>query len=670
MTADPSAPLAPAAPQARTLSPVQLPWATVDQLAAGRPDEAALGALLAAERSHRAVLLRAVLDAARAAGPAAIGPLAGVDEAWDLLAAAERAEPDQVLALVGRPQVGAWAAHALRRLRPAATGDAAPAAGGPAAGLDDSPLWAHVGQLHTLAAAAAVRAGLRTRIDVPSWFGQVVLPTLGTARGPYWDVWEPATVAVDGGTFWVGTARWRAGPTAHTDEPAGALGGAVWRGRPLLRLGPEGEQLTVDVDDSSFYRLGRGLARPTRTRPATLRRWEVLLDEAWSVLRATDPVLAAALALATTSIVPLPAEGGARVFSASSGDALGAVALSEPGAALDLAAALVHEFGHAQLGVLLHLADVVSTEPPGTEPAAVPAGGAEPGPALEATLYAPWRDDPRPLPGFAQGTFAFFGVAGFWRARTRMAAGQPAATAYFELALWRGRVRAALRRLRDDPRLTPFGARLFDGVAATVAGWAREPVPPDLEALARTASADHLGRWRAHHVVPPAELVEALASAWRAGSTLPAAERGWWHQPDQVSVDAAARDLDAVAAATRIWLTDRDRLRAEATAADRAGAGVGGGTDVPGAAPADLALVAGRRDLARTGYLAELTAGAGRPGAWTGLGRLLAADGEAAAARALLVRPEVVRAVAVALRAGGDTAHPVTLAAWIGGQLP
>jgi HEXXH motif-containing protein len=655
--ADPTAPLAP------SLGDLRLSWATVDQLAAGRPDAAAVHALLAAERSHRAVLLRAVLDHARAAGGAAVGPLACVDEAWDVLVAAERADPEQVTHLLGRPQVGAWAAHSLRRLgRVTAEGEPvvptvlAPPAATPAGavGIDEAPLWAHVGQLHTLAAAAAVRAGLRVRLDVPCWFGQVVLPTLGSARGPYWNVWEPATVAVDGGTFWVGTSRWRAGPTAHTDEPAKALGGATWRGQPFLRVGPTAHRLTVDIDDSSFYRLGRGLARPARVKPTTLRRWELLLDEAWAALRATDSSYSSALALATTSLVPLPPEGGARVYSASSGDALGAVAISEPDTALDLAAALVHEFGHAQLGVLLHLADLV----------------AAPGGPEEHTLYAPWRDDPRPLSGFAQGTFAFFEVTGFWRGRARMSTGVPAARAYFELALWRRRVRAAVRRLRAHPALTPFGARLFDGVAATIAGWTREPVPPDLEALARTASIDHLARWRAHHIAPPTALVDALVNGWRTDRPLPAAERGVWLQADSVAIDGHARDLDALAAASRMWLTNRDRLRQLTDDALASPGSWMAQTAVPGAAAADLALISGRRDVARAAYLAELAGGRPRSGALTGLGRLMAGSGEPAAARALLGRPEVVRAVLVALTEGGEPPSPTRLAGWIGGQLP
>jgi len=222
-----------------------------------------------------------------------------VDEAWDVLVAAQQADPTQVAFVLGRPQVGAWAARVLRRLHLATH--------------DDVPLWVDVGQLHTFAAAAAVRAGLQARISVPAWRGQVILPTLGCARGPYGDTWEPAVVETDRGALRVSTARWWTGrPAAGTRLTTATAGtgpsGAAWRDTPWLRVGPQADRLAVEVDDTSPYRMLSGVTSPARSRPATLRTWECLLEEAWELLLATIPGFAQALAMATTTLVPLPAE--------------------------------------------------------------------------------------------------------------------------------------------------------------------------------------------------------------------------------------------------------------------------------------------------------------------------------------------------------------------------
>ncbi|OHV36992.1 MULTISPECIES: HEXXH motif domain-containing protein [Pseudofrankia] len=613
----------------------------VDQIAAGRPDAVSGALLRAAERNHRAVLLRAALDEARANGETAAGPLLGVDEAWDVLTAAEQADSDQVAFVIERPQVGAWAAYVLRRLR----------LGFPA----DAPLWADVGYLHAIAAAAAVRAGIHARLAVPAWLGHVPLPTLGCARGPYRDVWEPVVVGTENGAFWVAAPRWRAGPTTGRKAPPNDSGGATWRSTSWLRLGPPTDRLLIDLDDSSPHRMLAGVrARPAPTPRRTLGRWESLLDEAWELLRATDPAQASALAAATMTIVPLPGEGQFRSFSASSGDAFGAVVVSEPDDAEALAATLVHEFHHAQLGVLMHLADLVDADADSLD---------------DQVFYAPWRDDPRPLVSLAQGTFAFYGVAGFWRRRAHQETGVQAARAYFEFALCRRRVHSALRRLRADGRIASFGARFFDGVAATVAGWLHEPVPHDLEKLAVAAARDHHDRWRIHHLLPPGELVAELADAWRAGVPAPlrpyAASRGTWYAPQATTPDPTARDLDGLAAATRIWLTDRERLRSLAARKP---------PGVPGAAAADLALLAGWRGQAHAAYLAELAHRRPRAGAWTGLARVLGSvrgdEDAAAGAQALRERPEVVAAVARVIATDGAPAPPpVALAAWIGRQL-
>jgi hypothetical protein len=88
---------------------------------------------------------------------------------------------------------------------------------------------------------------------------------------------------------------------------------------------------------------------------------------------------------------------------------------------------------------------------------------------------------------------------------------------------------------------------------------------------------------------------------------------------------------------------------------------------VPGATAADLSYVTGRFMEAAQGYRAELNQDPDRVSSWTGLGLALDALGSTPAARALLHRPELVRAVRrqVATRVR-KAPNPEQLASWIG----
>lgn len=445
-------------------------------------------------------------------------------------------------------------------------------------------------------------------------------------------------MATGDGTVSVRANGWLTGP----DRDPGGLSAdttATWRKHTWVRVGPPKAQLIVDLDDTNPYRMLLGTASPGRLSNSATRRWENALDEAWGILRETDANQADALALATSTVVPLPADESTRIFSASAGDAFGKVLISEPRDGEQLAATLVHEFYHAQLGVLMHLTDIVLASEAGDE----------------RCFYSPWRDDPRPLRGLMQGTFAFFGVAGFWRSRARLAGAEAGASSFFEFALWRRRVHSALRRVRGRPELTAVGARFFVGVSAVIDEWMHEPVPDAVEELARLAAADHYGRWRLHHLHPPTTVVAALAKAWRPEAPPPVLDL----TETVVKPDPSARHLDAIAFATRGWLGRR------VSATEMADALIP--HSIPGAEKADLLLVARRYDEARAVYLDELATEPGRAGAWTGLGRALAATGEPVAAQALLTRPELVRAIATTVAARSDhRPTPVELATWIG----
>ena len=73
-------------------------------------------------------------------------------------------------------------------------------------------------------------------------------------------------------------------------------------------------------------------------------------------------------------------------------------------------------------------------------------------------LYAPWRDDPRPLGGLTQGAYAFFGIAAFWRSHRTKLSGSMAQLAMFEYVYAREQTREALGILGSAEILTPDGS--------------------------------------------------------------------------------------------------------------------------------------------------------------------------------------------------------------------
>jgi hypothetical protein len=92
---------------------------------------------------------------------------------------------------------------------------------------------------------------------------------------------------------------------------------------------------------------------------------------------------------------------------------------------------------------------------------------------------------------------------------------------------------------------------------------------------------------------------------------------------------------------------------------------------VPDATPADFAYAANRFADAASGYRAELRAAPDRPASLVGLGLALEAAGSGPAARALVHRPELVRAVHRELRrTEARSPTPEDVASWIGQVIP
>jgi HEXXH motif-containing protein len=454
--------------------PHSIPWGTFDQLAVGGGGVSALSLLRSADRSRRLLLLVGLVDRAEN-DESLTGPLCGAERPWDLLVRAQKAEPDALEQILVHPYTGSWAGYATRLIEQGIP--------------DECPPWVHYGYLHTLAAAAAIHAGLEFTIRVPVRNGGVVLPTLGAAR-------------LDESGFTTAEVRGRAGSfTIRGQRSHVTPGSAAWDPLREFRFETDGRVLSLRLDDLDPH---RGLSHPVppnRLADTDVATWRNQLGEAWRLIVEYLPEYAEILAEGLTSIVSEPAVPF-RLPSASTGEAFGSAVIAAPDAEepATLAAALVHEFQHIRLGGLLQLVRLHDDD-------------------RTERLYAPWREDPRPLGGLVHGIYAFFGVSAFWRALSRA---RPAdGLAAFEFAHWRAQTWQTLEAVRDDAALTEAGRRFLAEIAAVFGPWQSEPCAPEAVRWAETLAADHHAGWRLRHVRPEPAVIADLARAWRDGEPCP-----------------------------------------------------------------------------------------------------------------------------------------------------
>ncbi|MEA5358368.1 HEXXH motif-containing putative peptide modification protein [Amycolatopsis sp., V23-08] len=593
------------------LIPHHLSWTDFDAFARGGGGPGLVGHLRATERSRRLLLLRGIIDQA-AKSPEVSAPLPSPEWAWELLARIQQQDPAAVETILAHPYTGSWAGYTTRLCRQDVTGVC--------------PFWVHLGHVHCLAAAAAVRAGAGFEAELPIWQGTVSLPTLGMVRLRTSEPFGVARVAAgDDGIV----VRNRHAEIRLPDDLS--VETANWLPVRRITSWHGDRRLSIRLDDLDPY---RGLYEPIPPKRLTaleVESWRTVVHDAWQLLATHVPDVAEALPAGLESLVPAPAVAF-RLPSASTGEAFGSAIVAYSGDSEQLAAALVHEFQHIRLGGVQHLATLHTDDP-------------------RERLYAPWRDDPRPIGGVLHGIYAFFGVTGFWRA---LAMAEPEnALASFEFALSRSATWRTLREVRGDASLTSTGHRFLDSIAAEMTPWQDESLVARPGAWAMTAAADHYATWRLRHLRPDAEMVAGLAAAWRRGESWP--KIGKPAEPRTPTPVPDGRWTNA--------RTDLIRLRlgrGETALAEH-------GHTVPGVTDADLALVAGRLEPATAGYRRLLAADPDDPAAFVGLGLALTACGTGPAARALLHRPELVRAVHRALRANTDTPPPVeTIAGWIG----
>ncbi|GAB2566427.1 HEXXH motif domain-containing protein [Paractinoplanes abujensis] len=533
----------------------------------GTPDS--LAALITGQRRKRTVLLRMLRnDVAKSGLPALTSTIS--DELLDY------------------PNVGVWLVHCIRRLAHRTD--------------DEVPLWADLGYLGWLAAAHAITTRQAGRHEVVVRDGAIMLPGLGLARLAPPGTHGHAVVTVTPGRVEIT----REGTRIELRD-LGGEGDERWL--PLRKLGATYSTLrTVYLDDldpfrdlSDPYTKAQLTEPPPRLTAAQAAAWSRSFHGALEILRQQYEGYSTGIDEVLRSVVPLTAEPVTNGVSNTSLHAYGGVNMSAAGGPHQFALTLIHECQHAKLAALT---DQVELQKP----------------SVVKDLYAPWRDDPRPLSGLLQGIYAHLGVTDFWRVYR-----SSSAKAEVEFARWRTQVRQALLVAGASPLLTEAGTAFVEEMSASVARWSGETVPARLESMAREASAGHLVAWRVRNMTVD---VTDLVERWRAGVA-----------PGELPVSSVVA-APAVPARSR-----------RPVGLVKMGISTG---DVP---ESDRAYVEGDYERALALYTAEI----GSPESWAGIALSLRHLTEEASVSALFRRPEVVVAVFTACPASDI----VQLTAWL-----
>lgn len=396
-----------------------LPADVLHQLAHGYGDAKAVAHLNRFQRSLRILLLAKVFAAAED-NSGSRQEL--VDAAIAMLKALDAGHKNALHDVLGHPYTSVWA---LRCLDDAQSGRPNP---------DD---FAH---LASLAAAIAIRAGVDAEIEVPVRRGAVYLPTLGRL-----------VVGADAGRSL--TMRISGGDCEVFSAPG-------WQGVRRVAL-PSFAGGGIALEDTDPFRRCHHWEVAQRLPDSDAANWIGTVPAAWDLLARDHHSYAPGIAAGLSTIVPLAPSLSGRAVSSTARRAYGAIGAALPVAttgpkdpsASTLALLMIHEFQHAKLGAVLDMADL--HDPHDTR-----------------LFEAPWRQDPRPLEGLLQGTYAHVGVTDFWRIR-RFTALDPEERVHAEeeFALWFRHTLRATHVLAGSGSLTPLGLHFVEALRTTLEAW-------------------------------------------------------------------------------------------------------------------------------------------------------------------------------------------------------
>ncbi|GII52398.1 HEXXH motif domain-containing protein [Planotetraspora thailandica] len=416
------------------------------RLAAGGGGRSAVLELSAAQRSKHRLLIRALVEEARAARHPHAGLAA---QAYGLLSEIEERAPKDVDRFLCHPAVGAWALRTCRSLLSGQDGSG------------EDP-----GRLAALAVGVAASLGVDCHTSIPAHEGTIILPGLGRVALPGGvHGLVDATVRSSGGSVRLDVG----GSTVWMDSASDA---GLWHAIHRVHIADEFSPL---IDDLDPYRWPQEDVAPSPLTGSQLKSWESHLADAWRILTAEHWSVAEEAAAIISVLTPITSSSTTQ-RSASSRELFGTIALSDPLDGLTLAATLAHELQHAKLHALT---DVVRLS--------LPDDGRR--------YYAPWRPDPRPVNGLIHGAYAFLGVAGFWRRQHHRQRGESAFRAQVEFARWREAAYLVTETLLGSAGLTDAGKAFVGETHRTLEAWQAEPVEPAAAAAARRESEAHLDAW-------------------------------------------------------------------------------------------------------------------------------------------------------------------------------
>lgn len=442
----------------------RLTSADLAALASSQYTESLIRRLRAAELSKNVLLLEAVRREAIRTGTDSINAI--VNSACDVLRIAQANRPGAVGRLLTLPNFGLWAVESLTRLR------AAPQR--PGTQRDKTSLKLDIGHLAAFAAVAALRARLQCRLKLPIRDGVIHLPALGqvAVTAGIGQGWADFVSDSRGATLASGPWEMRLPAVGNRGAP-----GAAWTSAHSLTVAARARGLQIKLILETDPFLTRLVPAPCAVSPKLAGQWQERLTGAWELLTRHHPNIALGLAEGLTVIVPSAELVRGQPITATSGWAWGAVLLSLPSDELAFAEALTHEFHHLVLAAVEDITTLVHASEHGD------------------LCYAPWRDDPRPRSALLQGSYAFFGVAGFWLRQRRVGCAADRLRAETEFARRSQNVSDSLAELRDWAGLTAPGHVFVSTMADRVAELLAEHVNPAARAEASRANSDHRARW-------------------------------------------------------------------------------------------------------------------------------------------------------------------------------
>jgi uncharacterized protein len=384
-----------------------------DQLASGVGDASAIAFLDDHQQSISRKLLAAIVFDGAEDGPNRL--------AWRILLALDATAPAAVRTVVSHPYVRVWAVGRLR------------SSGGSA---DDA-------YLSRLAASATIRA--RAEMDLPvvldgqrlhlPGLGTLMLPAAPAATARLTVTADEVTLGCGGTTITVATE------TIRGDDVSDVAG---WQ--PVSRVLTN--ELTLVLEDQDPYRDCHQWSTGGPLSTAAVDEWRSSMADAWRIVRRDAPEQVPGMRVGLRLIAPLTQDPEGKLRSSTARHAFGAVAMA-PANAESAAVMLVHEFQHGKMGALLDLVDLYD-------------------PRYQPLIKIGWREDPRPLEGVLQGTYAHLSVALMWLARAqRPGPDQMAAKAQFKI--YHEWTLGAVDALTRTGALTPMGRRFVDGMAKALA---------------------------------------------------------------------------------------------------------------------------------------------------------------------------------------------------------